>query len=79
MLMERGAERVLAFATHPVLSGPAVSRINESALERLIVTNTIPLGKDKLSPKIKQLSVASVFGEAIKRTHEESSITSLFY
>jgi ribose-phosphate pyrophosphokinase len=79
VLMEKGAERVLAFATHAVLSGPAVSRINESALERLIVTNTIPLTKDKQSPKIKQLSVASIFGEAIKRTHEESSITSLFF
>ena len=62
-----------------MLSGPAVSRINESALERLIVTNTIPVPKEKQSPKIKQLSVASVFGEAIKRTHEESSITSLFF
>jgi ribose-phosphate pyrophosphokinase len=79
VLMEKGAERVLAFATHAVLSGPAVSRINESALERLIVTNTIPLSKEQQSPKIKQLSVASIFGEAIKRTHEETSITSLFF
>ena len=43
------------------------------------MTNTIPLARDKQSPKIKQLSVASIFGEAIKRTHEESSITSLFF
>jgi ribose-phosphate pyrophosphokinase len=78
VLRDRGALRVLAFATHAVLSGPAMSRINESPLERLIVTNTIPLPPEKRSPKIKVLSVASVFGEAIKRTHEESSITSLF-
>jgi ribose-phosphate pyrophosphokinase len=79
VLREKGAKRVLSFATHPVLSGPAISRINESSLERLIVTNTIPLPKEKQSPKIKVLSVASIFGEAIKRTHEESSITSLFF
>jgi ribose-phosphate pyrophosphokinase len=78
VLKERGAERVLAFSTHAVLSGPALSRLNESCLERLIVTNTIPLGEARKSPKIKQLSVANVFGEAIRRTHEESSITSLF-
>jgi len=78
VLRDRGAMRVLAFATHAVLSGPAISRINESPLERLIVTNTIPLPPEKRSSKIKVLSVASVFGEAIKRTHEESSITSLF-
>ena len=79
VLLEKGARRVLAFSTHAVLSGPAIARINESSLERLIVTNTIPLPKEKSSPKIKALSVASVFGEAIKRTHEESSITSLFF
>jgi ribose-phosphate pyrophosphokinase len=79
VLREKGARRVLAFATHAVLSGPAMSRINESSIERLVVTNTIPLSAEKAaSPKIKQLSVANVFGEAIKRTHEESSISSLF-
>jgi ribose-phosphate pyrophosphokinase len=78
VLKERGATRVLAFCTHPVLSGGAVSRINDSCLERLVVTNTIPVPPEKHSPKIKQLSVAAIFGEAIKRTHEETSITSLF-
>jgi len=79
VLRQHGARSVLAFATHAVLSGPAISRIDGSAdLERLIVTNTIPLGPEKASPKIKVLSVADIFGEAIKRTHEESSITSLF-
>ncbi|MEM7247243.1 MAG: ribose-phosphate pyrophosphokinase [Acidobacteriota bacterium] len=77
VLMEKGATKVLSFATHPVLSGPAVERIDESQLEKLIVTDTIPL-QEKRSPKIKQLSVARTFGEAIKRTHEETSITSLF-
>ncbi len=79
VLRDKGARRVLAFCTHAVLSGPAISRINESALERLIVTNTIPHPKERSSPKVKVLSVASIFGEAIKRTHEESSITSLFF
>ena len=78
VLLERGAAKALAFCTHPVLSGPAISRINDSVLERLVVTNTIPLDDTKQTSKIKQLSVANVFGEAIKRTHEESSITSLF-
>jgi ribose-phosphate pyrophosphokinase len=78
VLTEQGAAKVLAFATHPVLSGPAISRIEESVLERLVVTNTIPLAGEKRLPRIKQLSVGNVFGEAIKRTHEESSITSLF-
>ena len=79
VLKQRGATKVLAFCTHPVLSGAAVARVNDSCLERLIVTNTIPLGPEKgSSPKIKVLSVAALFGEAIKRTHEESSITSLF-
>jgi ribose-phosphate pyrophosphokinase len=79
VLREQGARAVLAFATHAVLSGPAVERIDAAAaVERLITTNTIPLGPAKASPKLKVLSVADTFGEAIKRTHEESSITSLF-
>jgi ribose-phosphate pyrophosphokinase len=62
-----------------VLSGPAIQRIEESALEELIVTNTIPLAGDaQRSGKIKVLSVAHLIGEAIRRTHDEESISSLF-
>ena len=71
-----GAPIVLACATHPVLSGPAMSRLAASCIDELVVTDTIPLGSN--SPKIRVLSVAPLLGEAIKRTHEEASISSLF-
>jgi ribose-phosphate pyrophosphokinase len=62
-----------------VLSGPAIDRIRESALEELIVTNTIPLSTEaRRCGKITVLSVAHLIGEAIRRTHEEESISSLF-
>ncbi len=78
-LMERGAKTVSACCTHPVLSGPAVKRINESPLEELIVTNTIPLSKEaQKSKKINILSVAELFAEAIKRISTNDSINSLF-
>ena len=64
---------------HAVLSGPAIQRIEESPLEELIVTNTVPLAADaQLCRKIKVLSVAHLIGEAIRRTHDEESISSLF-
>jgi len=71
-----GAPVVLACATHPVLSGPAMSRLAASSLDELVVTDTIPLGSN--SAKIRVLTVAPLLGEAIKRTHEEASISSLF-
>lgn len=78
-LKEKGARKVYAACTHAVLSGPAVDRINSSDLEELIVTNTIPLdSKQERCPKLTVLSVAPLFAEAIKRIHEESSISSLF-
>jgi ribose-phosphate pyrophosphokinase len=62
-----------------VLSGPAIPRIEESPLEELIVTNTVPLSADaQRCRKIKVLSVAHLIGEAIRRTHDEESISSLF-
>ena len=77
--MEHGARRVWAACTHAVLSGPALERLNKSALEEVVVTNTIPLnGKERLCPKLKMLSVAPLLGEAIKRIHEEESVSSLF-
>jgi ribose-phosphate pyrophosphokinase len=73
-----GAPIVLACATHPVLSGPAMDRLAKSSIDELIVTDTIPLRSDKPSSKIRVLSVAQLLGEAIRRTHEEASISSLF-
>jgi len=78
-LKKEGAKRILGCCTHPVLSGPAIQRIEQSPLEELIVTNTIPLNSDaQRCRKIKVLSVAHLIGEAIRRTHEEESISSLF-
>ncbi len=74
-----GATRVLAAVTHPVLSGPAVKRIDESAFEALIVTDSIPLGPDALDiQKISITNVAPLLGEAIRRIHNEESVSSLF-
>jgi ribose-phosphate pyrophosphokinase len=75
-LKEAGAKAVYGACTHPVLSGEALARIQDSPIEYLLVTDTIPL--QNTSPKIKVKSVAKVFAEAIKRTHEDKSISSLF-
>ena len=78
-LREQGAKRVSAACTHAVLSGAAIERINNSVMEELIVTNTIPMdGKMMLCKKLKILNIASLLGDAIKRIHEETSISSLF-
>jgi ribose-phosphate pyrophosphokinase len=78
-LKEKGANQVVAACTHAVLSGNAVQKVNDSVLEELIVTNTIPLNsKKEQCGKLTALSIASLIGEAIKRIHEESSISSLF-
>lgn len=78
-LKEHGAERVYAAGVHGVLSGPAIERIENSAIEQLLVTNTTPL-EDKLArcSKLKPLSVAPLLGEAIIRIHRNSSVSSLF-
>ncbi|HET9227125.1 MAG TPA: ribose-phosphate pyrophosphokinase, partial [Thermoanaerobaculia bacterium] len=78
-LQKKGARRVLAAGVHGVLSGPALQRINESPLEQVLITNTTPLEeKISRSPKLKALSVAPLLGEAIRRIHENSSVSSLF-
>lgn len=78
-IKKNGAKRVIAACTHAVLSGPAIERINESELEEVITTNTIPMdSKQKKCKKLTVLSIAPLLGEAIKRIHEESSVTSLF-
>ena len=73
-----GAKSVTACASHGVLSGPAVQRINESALDEVLFLDTIPAPKDMKSDKIKYLSVAHMFGEAIERIYEEISVSKLF-
>lgn len=79
VLKEAGARRVLAASTHPVLSGPAITRLTESVLDEVIVSNTIPLSAaGRACPRLKVLSAANVFGEAIKRIHDQSSVSSLF-
>ena len=78
-LLEQGAEKVYACASHPVLSGPAVERIATSRLEELVVTNSIPLREDALRvPKIKVLSIAGLLGRAIESIHMETSVSTLF-
>ena len=78
-LKAAGAERVLACAVHGVLSGPAIDRIENSPLDQLIVTNTIPLrGEAQQCRKIVVLSVARLLGQAIRSIHEETSVSSLF-
>src|SRR3954462_6520624 len=78
-LLQAGATKVYACATHPVLSGDAIDRIAHSGLEQVIVTNTIPLTeRGKSEPKIKVLSVAGLVARAIQSIHEETSISRLF-
>jgi len=79
ILYENGAERVLAIATHPVLSGPAISRLIESRLEKILVTDTIPLSRAAQEcGKIEVISIAPVLAEAIQRIHGNTSVSSLF-
>ncbi len=76
---DKGAREVWAACTHPVLSGPALDRLQQSCLREVVVTNTIPLrDKERLCPKLHLLSVAPLLGEAISRIHEEESVSSLF-
>jgi ribose-phosphate pyrophosphokinase len=78
-LKDEGAARVLGCAVHGVLSGPAIERIERSALEELIVTNTIPMTAERaVCSKIRVLSVARLLGQAIRSIHEETSVSSLF-
>ena len=78
-IKKAGGRRVFAAATHAVLSGSAFDRLNASVIEEVIVTNTIPLdGEDRSCKKITTLSVAPLLGEAIRNTHNETSVSSLF-
>lgn len=76
-LMDRGAKAVYACCTHPVLSGPAIERLEASPIKELVATNTIPLA-DKACSKLQVLSVAPLVGEAILRIHQDASVSKLF-
>ncbi|HZK38152.1 MAG TPA: ribose-phosphate pyrophosphokinase [Clostridia bacterium] len=77
-LKELGARDVYACCTHPVLSGPAIKRIQDSVIKELVVTDTIPLSKGKMISKIKVMSVAPIFAEAIRRIYKNISVSKLF-
>ena len=78
-LKDHGARRVVAYCTHPVLSGPAVDNITSSALDELVVTNTIPLSPQaKVCDKIRQLSIGELLAETMRRVSNEESVSSLF-
>jgi len=76
--MEKGAKSITAVATHGVLSGPAIDRLNDSIIKRIIITDTISISKEKKIDKIKIVSVASIFGEAVNRIHNGESVSALF-
>ena len=79
VLKDRGAKRVFAYCTHPILSGPAIDRIAGSQIDEVVITNTIPLNAAaKACTKIRQLSVAFLFAETIRRISDGESVTSLF-
>jgi ribose-phosphate pyrophosphokinase len=78
-LQDKGAKRIVACATHAVLSGPAMDRIMDSPLAEVVVTNSIPLSPEAAgSGRIKQISIARLLGEAIRRIHNSDSVSSLF-
>lgn len=77
-LEDAGATEVYACCTHPVLSGPAIERIENSVMKKVIVTDSIQLTEDKMSDKIVQISVSELMGDAIKRIHENKSVSPLF-
>ena len=78
-LKEKGANKIVAYAAHPVLSGPAIERIRESELDELVVTDTIPLSQDALDTgKIRQLSIAELVAETIRRIIANESVSSLY-
>jgi ribose-phosphate pyrophosphokinase len=77
-LEREGARRILACGVHAVLSGPAVERIRTSPLEEIVVTNSVPVSAEKRAARVTVLSVAPLLGEAIRRIHDEESVSTLF-
>ena len=79
MLMKKGAKSVRAAITHPVLSGSAYDKINDSALQEVIVTDTIPLREGEDLRKFTVLSVADIFADVVERVHNYKEISSIFF
>jgi ribose-phosphate pyrophosphokinase len=79
-LKEHGASKVIAYCTHPVLSGKAISNIDQSSLDELVVTDTIPLSEAAANCKrIRQISAAPMLAEAVRRVSNEESISAMFF
>jgi ribose-phosphate pyrophosphokinase len=78
VVMSRGAKKVIVAATHGVLAGKAVQKLAEAPIDKVILTDSIPLSPEKTIPKIEMLSVAPLLGEAIKRIHRNESVSRLF-
>jgi ribose-phosphate pyrophosphokinase len=76
--MEHGAKSVTAVGTHALLSGDAATRLNKSVINKIILTDTVKIPEEKLVKKMKIVSVAKIFGEAIKRIHDGESVSALF-
>ncbi len=79
ILMARGATEVWAMATHPVLSGPAVDRLKNSQIARIVVTNTLPLPPEKQIPQIEVLSIAPIIAEALSAVFDDTSVSEIFH
>jgi ribose-phosphate pyrophosphokinase len=77
-LKRKKAQRVLACATHAVLSGPAIDRLKHNTIEEIVLTNTVPIGPSKMLPNMTVLSVARLLAQAIRSIHEETSVSNLF-
>lgn len=77
-LMSRGVESVYAYCAHAILSGPAVTRLAESPIRELVVTNSVPVSAAKRIEKVRVVSIAPMLGEAIRRVHEDRSVSELF-
>jgi ribose-phosphate pyrophosphokinase len=78
LLIERGAREVWAMATHGVLSGPAIERLEAAPISRVVLTNTLPLPADKRIPKMEILSVAKIIADALSAVFDETSVSELF-
>ncbi len=78
VLKERGARQIYVAATHGVLCGPAIQRLKESPIHKIVLTNTIPLRPEQMLPNVEVLSVAELLGEAIKRIHRDESVSIIF-
>jgi ribose-phosphate pyrophosphokinase len=78
LLKERGAERVIGCATHPLFSGPAVERLRDSVLEKVVVTNTIPIPEERRSEKLVVLSIAPILASALRAVFEDRSVSEIF-